>query len=396
VLARLAFLVVLPLVSLSCGKKGDPLPPLRHVPARVEKLAIAERGGFIHLEWEAPRKTNHGSPKVELKEAEILRRVLERLPVKAELPEGEQEPEETAENKAEPQEREEFVGPPLPPPPPPPPFQEQAVVIATLEVPTDGGPVSFRDPWDPTWEGKRVEYAVQHLNRRGAASEASPVVAIDPVPPLTAPGGLEAAAADGFVLVTWREEPRGLFGFDLLRRSESGTYLTSPLNPAPLGVARYEDRTAPWGVPICYQVKKVAVLPPPEAAATADPPSETELVRSPAAIESPESAEACVTAIDAFAPPQPGNPVAVAATGGILISWKEVPVADLGGYLVYRATSAEGPFELQTEKPLSVATYTDRRVESGQVYFYAVSALDRTVPPNESARSQLVSARASE
>ncbi len=395
--ARLALLVALGLAPAACGKKGDPLPPLRHVPARVEKLAIAERGGFIYLEWEAPRKTNHGSPKVELKVAEILRRVLEQPRVKAELPE-----EETPENKAEPEEREEFVGPPLPPPPPPPPFREQAAVIATLEVPADGGPVSFRDPWDPSWEGKRVEYAVRHLNRRGAPSESSPVVAIDPVPPLTAPGGVEAAAADGFVRVTWREEPRGLFGFDLQRRSESGSYPPSPLNPAPLRVARYEDRTAPWGVPICYQVKKVAGLPPPqgpdntEASAPAELSPEAELSRSPVVIESPESAEACVTAIDVFAPPPPGNPVAVAATGGILISWKEVPVADLGGYLVYRATTAEGPFDLQNEKPLPVATYTDRRVQSGQVYFYAVSALDRTVPPNESARSQVVSARASE
>jgi hypothetical protein len=389
----------------------------------VEQVSVRQQGAFIRLEWEAPRQTDHGSPKVELKEANVLRRVVEPPP-----PPPEAEPELEAPDpdfvgppappappaEGEPKLKEpdpDFVGPPAPPRPPPPAappprppsFPEEATVIATLEVPSEGGPVSFRDPWDPSWEGKRVEYAVRHRNRKGRDSALSAVAGIEPVPPLSAPTDLKAAAADGFVSVSWREEPPGPYGFDLYRRSEPAPFPPAPLNSAPLAVARYEDRTAPWGSPVCYQLKKVAVLSKPEGVPKVEgeppaplaPAKETVLVRTPTVIESPVSAEACLTPLDTFAPPAPQSVVAVTAAGGILISWAEVEAPDLAGYRVFRATSEKGPFEAVNETPVELATYTDRGVVAGELYFYAVSAVDRAAPPNESERSPVVSARLS-
>ncbi|HKC10525.1 MAG TPA: hypothetical protein VKI41_00555, partial [Vicinamibacteria bacterium] len=70
---RLALaLVVLFLFLPACGKKGNPLPPLRRVPAPVTSVHLAQRGDQLEITYVAPRAATDGGP-LPVLELEILR-----------------------------------------------------------------------------------------------------------------------------------------------------------------------------------------------------------------------------------------------------------------------------------------------------------------------------------
>ena len=86
-------------------------------------------------------------------------------------------------------------------------------------------------------------------------------------------------------------------------------------------------------------------------------------------------------------PAPPAGLNAATAPNSIEISWEGNTEPDLAGYRVYRSTGA-GPFEKIGD--LVVPSYSDRAVEHGKTYRYAVSAIDKS--GNESARSGPVEA----
>lgn len=397
VLSRLLWAIVF-LSGLACGKRGDPLPPLRRHPAAVERLDVMQRGPFIHLEWNAPERNRDGSAEVELASAEILRRVMEPPP-------NTEEPEPPSVGEAvEAQEvAEEVTEEPTEPTPRPAvaPFPEGATVIATLESTRQGELLTYRDPWEPSWGGKLVEYAVRHINRKGRQSALSPVARIEPLAPLAPPAAPETELDDEGVHLRWSYAGTPnlgsayLIGFDVYRRAGADPYPSTPLNPKPLSNPRYIDGSFELGKRLCYAVRAVA-LPREEAGDESAASGREQRELEGTQHESLDSAEVCLTPEDRFAPPTPENLIAVEVAEGILLSWKAVDVADLAGYVVYRARDPEGPYDRLTTEPLQLASFTDRDTEAGALYHYAVSAVDRSQPPNESPRSSSVSIRAPE
>jgi hypothetical protein len=509
------------LLLLSCGKRGDPLPPLRLFPAAPEQVKISQRGPFIALEWTAPVRNRDGSEDIQLEAAEVLRRVMEIPPPPPPPPpptpvaessqetiedpsltesaeveaEGEKPPEEETTSPDQPESEEpeatpskpqltesvdpsEQAGeesaesettsptspstlvPDEPTPPPPPPFAEEATVIATVESVQGGEALAFRDPWDPEWEGMRVQYAVRYINKKGRRGIQSPVKNIDPLPPIDPPVGVTTEIEEGLVRLRWSpiepsDENDLSFHFNVYRKSGEEIYPRDPLNGEPIDGVLYEDRTTSFDQEYCYVVRSVAIHPEPEpepeietspelaeeateateeeqttettetvpdeqepetqgepapgeTAETAsgevvEPTSGETLQAAPqpppvaaqkALVESVDSEEVCLTPKDTYPPPAPGNLFAVEVSDGILLSWDDVPSTDLGGYLVYRSEDDDGPFELVTEQPVPLASYTDRTAEPGILYYYRVSAVDRAEPRNESPHSRVASARA--
>lgn len=69
----------------------------------------------------------------------------------------------------------------------------------------------------------------------------------------------------------------------------------------------------------------------------------------------------------------------VPATDSILIRWTASTASDLGGYRVYRSTSAftnTAAATLVTRPNSSAVSYRDRSVTLGQSYYYTVVAYD--------------------
>ena len=124
--------------------------------------------------------------------------------------------------------------------------------------------------------------------------------------------------------------------------------------------AEYVDTTAEWDTPYTYTV--IARL---------------------GSAESLPSAPVAANHLDTFAPSVPAGLAALAAPASIELSWSRSPEPDLKGYYLFRSVNG-GAFE-KVGDLLPLPTYSDKNVEHGKVYRYAVSAIDQKA--NESARS---------
>jgi fibronectin type 3 domain-containing protein len=91
--------------------------------------------------------------------------------------------------------------------------------------------------------------------------------------------------------------------------------------------------------------------------------------------ESEMSPEVGITPEDRFAPAVPSGLAAIASTASVELVWDRNTEPDLAGYRVYRAESGNAFHRLADtqESP----SYSDGKVESGKLYRYAVSAIDR-------------------
>ncbi len=343
------------LALVSCGKKGDPLPPLRLVPAPAEGVTARQVGDRLRLGWKAPARNEDGTSEgVDLEGARVMRRVTD-------IPDVAPVPAQT----------------PAPAPAPsPPPFRSEATLVFEVSSPKPGEAKGLDESVDPAWIGRRVEYAVVYVNRKGRESALSELATIDPVAALAPPGTPRAEAGNGFVALSWSPPPEApaSLGFSVHRRLEGAEdYTGAPLNPEPLAAPSFEDKTALFGVTSCYVV--AAVLLP------------------SGSISSLPSEEACITPEDRFPPETPSGLVAVPSSNAILLSWLEVDAPDRKGYRVYRRTSIAGPFELVAE--VGETSYTDGNAASGEIYFYAVTAIDDAPGTNESPKSEVAEARRS-
>jgi serine protease len=93
---------------------------------------------------------------------------------------------------------------------------------------------------------------------------------------------------------------------------------------------------------------------------------------------------------DVTPPAAPVGLTAIAGNGSVGLGWADNGEPDLAGYIVYRATSAAGPFAALNGTPLVGSAYVDGAVANGTTYHYRVTAVDTS--GNESAASSQASA----
>lgn len=246
-----------------------------------------------------------------------------------------------------------------------PPFSQEAWAAHATPVPAgpvDNGVARYEIP-AAAWAGKEATLSVRVLSARGKTVGWSNFVNLPVVAPPDRPADVHAEAAAEGVRLTWRA--RG-DAFRVYRRT-GGDRLAPVANvPQP----SWTDSGAEFGTHYIYQVQTIVKLP-----------NNTEA-------ESDPSEEAGITPVDRFPPAVPAGLNAATAPNSIEISWEGNTETDLAGYLVYRSTGA-GPFEKIGEMA-TIPSYSDRAVEHGKTYRYAVSAIDRT--GNESARAAPVEA----
>ena len=64
------------------------------------------------------------------------------------------------------------------------------------------------------------------------------------------------------------------------------------------------------------------------------------------------------------------------ATHSVSLTWNPSTSPEVIGYFVYRGAASAGPFTVLNTSPISTTAYTDTTVQSGQVYYYVVTAVD--------------------
>lgn len=198
---------------LACGKRGDPLPPLRPTPQPVTGLTLSQRGDRLEISVQAPRAGADGTP-LRLVDLEILRA------------DGEGDFASLA--------------------------KRETLKAAPGELLSRSAPLPA--PGTLVRVTARASY-------KGRPSTEPPPLSLTVRTPLAAPTGLSAALAGAGVELRWSGETTESGGFRVYRRSGRGAF-GAPLAATPVPGPPFSDTDVAPGQTLCYAVRSVASTDP--------------------------------------------------------------------------------------------------------------------------------------
>ena len=350
------FTTILVLPFLSCGKKGELLPPLIRFPQTVENFQIVQKADRISLTWLNPIAYEDGSPLSVIEKIEIW--ILE---------EAASEVVETAEMPIE-------------------EFEQKASIHATITqdqiqdytVQDGASPGQIIYPYEFSGEDyltKKFTFGVRVKDKK-RYSPFSVLLSIEPeVLPLP-PEGVAATVFPDRIEVKWippqknrdQSTPPNLEGYNIYRAEEEGE--SQRLNAELIETEKYDDENFVFDRTYKYFVR---------ASANASSPF----------LESDNSEEIEILPKDTFAPDRPKGLISVAGQDVLSITWDANTENDLDGYKVWRREEGTAEVQLLTPDLIKENAYNDRSVKKGTAYIYFVTALDRS--GNESPRSESIS-----
>jgi hypothetical protein len=439
-LSRTATAVAIALTMVpACGKKGPPLAPLHLIPSSATELTARRSGDDLELRFLLPTTNANGPETIDLARVEIFAvtiaanavtppnrdlltkaRLIGTMAVKPPPVEGEGEPEkpdprpgpgervlfteqltpatlqpqivvaakptdasaagdaaakaaaaaipatvaDPAGVKADPAAQKADPGAPKPDPGTPKPDPGAIVDPSGKPLPPAATPAVATPP--PGLPYAARIYVVRGLSRAGRAGPASSRIVLPLVETATPPAAVTAQLPTAQALVLDWTAPTVVPGLPAVTynvyRSDA---LTKPLNPAPLAEAKYEIAGVEFGKELCYVVRAVQAF-------------------EQVTLESAPSAPACLTPLDTFPPAAPAGLRTVAEDGAISLVWDQNSEADLAGYIVLRGEAPVETLAPLTPKPITDANFRDATVKPGVRYVYAVIAVDRATPRNQS------------
>jgi fibronectin type 3 domain-containing protein len=209
------------------------------------------------------------------------------------------------------------------------------------------------------WVGKDVVVGVRVVGGNGKMSAWSNFVALPVVTPPEKPVVAEPEATAKGVKLTWRAKgPQ----FRVFRKPEGAEEFALA---ATVDHAEWIDPDAEFGKRTTYLVQSVVKLNDTQTA------------------ESDLSTEVSIAPVDTFPPAPPVELHATAGPASVELSWEPNAEPDLAGYRVYRSVGG-GAFEKIADLS-AIPSYSDKTVERGKAYRYAITAIDKA--GNESGRS---------
>jgi hypothetical protein len=442
----LAVLALAAVPLAACGKKGDPAPPLRHVPATTEGLTVSQRGSELLLEMPYPTTTTAGQALSGLERVEVYRLLRPVPAADLDLLEAEPGDEAPAAPEVAPEAAPDAVD-----------TDEQVDEDEPPEPDDDDSQMAAELGIVAADEADQVQAQLEVAEEFAEASEEARAAAQAETEAAAVPGTDRASRRRQLLAAADPRELRGaelvlaFAGDDLASAVVGGELvlrlpLPQPLPEAP-EVHRYAVRTVA-GVEVSAFSNQAAIVPrtpppPPrelDAEARADgvqltwEPQDDGIVgynvyrrlvtarwfEVPVAVPSPdrstyldrgaaiggsyiyavtavaqrqpliESAVAEVQEVDyrdRFAPPTPASLVALAEEGRVRLVWEGSEADDLAGYRVLRRRGAEGDFAPLTAEPQTNTEYVDTAPEAGVTYTYRVVAVDRIGNESEPAEA---------
>ena len=374
-------LLAVAFLTLSCGKKGDPQPPLPKGPSAVSDLSVEQEGDDAVLTFRFPDHLLTGAPLTDLATIEVYRVVHPPSSLTSPRPAGSPAPQGgtsstnvvvlpgAAERRAATNTRMAEEA-----------FYQLAEKIATLPLAeiaerTQGASVVYKDPLSPLFATEKkpepLAYAVISVRRGGSRSPLSNIAALDPDVAPEAPVLLPAMPLEGRICLDWLApqndvlgRPVEIGGYEVYRRILPEEEYDRPLNPKPIAAMSYLDAGAPYGAPLVYTVRAV-------------------LAKNPK-VEGLPAEELAVMYRDVYPPGAPSHLDALSEGNRVRLVWSPVDAPDLAGYLVFRAEGTGAPERL-TKDPVADPFFTDETVGQGKRYRYTVIAIDRA--GNQSASS---------
>jgi hypothetical protein len=369
-------LVLVSVLVLACGKRGDPRPPVPVIPQATSDLVVTQRADKVILSWSYPALTTAGRSLAEVRSISVYRYV-EELPV----PPGGRESTQLIPAQIDPDNPQPIAMfsriPTV--------TQVQFVKLskridsieeANLASATEGAKLVYTDSPPLRSQDQRPVRLTYAVVTEGvtAKSEPSNLATLVPLPVAVAPQSVVAKAQPEGVVVTWAEPKQSVggqgdpvvSGYNIYRTApgEEISELSTPINTAPIKGAMYTD-TPGYGEHE-YRVAAVAMSGPP-------------------LLQSDLSGAARVTFKDLVPPPVPANLNALVETKLVRLLWDPVSAPDLAGYYVYR-WEREARLKLCCPTPLAGENFTDISMQLGTTYRYEVTSVDKS--GNESAPSK--------
>lgn len=346
-LVRLAgiFLVGASLLVAGCGYKNPPIPPQSVVPKPIDDLLFTVRDDGVQLSWSYPVQTIKGSPIEDISSFELFR---------AEIP------------------LEEYCGScPIP-------FGEPMEIDGGS--PFDGE-VRRKATYDSSLlrSGHKYFFKVRSRTSWWASSIDSNVITFLWFQPAEAPVGVKALPGDRQVTLSWQPVTtlsdgspatmpiryqllRSIGGQDMVK---TGDLLSS---------ASFVDRQVLNGKKYFYAVQSM-------------------MDYNGDLVSGGVSDKVAVTPVD-LTPPLPPSGVTAVRTGvGIKIFWDRSDESDIAGYRVYRRAADKDSYESMGEVKAEYTLFVDSKAGDRVRYYYAVTAIDQSSPPNESNKSREATVR---
>jgi len=377
----LAAFVVLMAMSVSCGKRGDPQPPLPRGPRAVSDLAVEQEGLDAVLTFSYPDRLLTGLPLTDLAAVEIYRLVdppptLVSPPPASSggTPRTDDAPGAAARRRAMSARATEEA------------FYKEAKKIDSLPLPalaqrTRGASIVYRDPLGPLLAAPKppsqLGYAVVAVRRGGERSPLSNIATLAPDIPPGPPTILQVTSEEGRICLEWKEpdsdalgrRPAKVGGSFVYRRLLEEEDYGKPLNNKPIVGTSYVDVSPPYGK-LVYTVR----------ATLAEKPK----------VEGPPGVEAGVDYRDVFPPAAPARLDALSEGKLVRLVWDPVAAADLAGYAVFRAEGS-APFARLTPDLIKESFFNDSTAQPGHRYRYVVRAVDTAgnqSPPSPEATAE--------
>lgn len=323
-------------VSTACGRKGDPLPPLRYIPIATRDFDVRQQGNELILGFTYPQTTTSGQVLPGLQRVEIFQ-----------LETG------AGTTTVEPQA-----------------FQSGAELWVRiegieLEGAIVGDQVRTRLPVGELLEGERggSAFAVRTVSTTDETSDFSNVVQVDLASALEPPRNVEVDPTAQGVRLAWTYEGDSE-GFNIYRRLASERTYGSAIATAAADASSFLDETAQTGQRYIYAVRTVG--------------SESPLVESGA------SAESELDYIDRYPPEAPTRLIGLGESGQVRLVWESSESDDVASYRIYRRDPT-GAAERLVAEDVRATEYVDEGLTPGLAYSYQVSAVDGA--GNESERS---------
>ncbi len=349
-------LASVPALLVGCGKKGDPLPPLREIPLTTNDLEVRQQGRLILLDMAYPATTMSGMTLGGVDAVELLELV---KPVPPAVPpvvgdEGETQPP-AALPSAEAREIEAGARTLL------------ALRGAELATAVVGDRIQFRLPLsDPLPAEPMANIFAVRTVKGEEISAISNRVTLVPIEPPPAPRDLQVRPTASGIELAWQAHGDAS-GFDVFRRDAQVRGYGEPIERIDGDQRSYLDESARFDKRYIYTVRTVAGVAP--------------------LIHSDEAGEREIEYEDRFAPPLPKNLVALAERAAVRLRWEPSTADDVAVYVIYRREPGRD-FHRLGDQPATDSEFLDRGLASGLTYAYRLQAIDHD--GNESALSMPV------
>jgi fibronectin type 3 domain-containing protein len=337
-LIAIAFIFFALLITLNCGKRKPPLPPIEKISQRVVISGI-QRGNKVIISWTMPARNASDTNILNISRADVYRLA---------------EPQNTSLTLSE----EEFAA--------------SSTLIATVPVSeSDFGlkSLTYTDELEFSGQSARLRYAIRFVNAQGQKAAFSNFLIIEPAPKIAdSPKLLTADVSEQSINLSWDSPkanvdgtiPVNLLGYNVYRTPKTNE-ISKLLNSAPVTKTEFSDKLFEFGNEYSYFVRAVSL------GTNGEP------------VESLDSNIVKILPKDIFAPSPPTAITIAAAPNNLSIFFAVNPEKDIAGYRIYRSTEPNLPkaeWQLLTSEILKTNTFQDKSVESGKTYYYYITSID--------------------